>query len=156
MVSSVSSMTSTVSMMRSSGMQRQPPPQDKDVFQIADSDGNGVVSGTELETLVKGIEEVTGNSIDQETLSSFDADGDGGLNGEELLGLMQSNGFSGPEMLEFEGEEQGVRPPPPPPSSEQALSAYAENSGDDMIAQLMDIVQAGADEIETSTINVSS
>jgi hypothetical protein len=150
-------MSSTLSMMRSSGMQRQPPSQDKDVFKIADSDGNGVVFGTELDTLVKGIEEVTGNTIDQETLSSFDSDGDGGLNGEELLGLMQSNGFSGPEMLDFEGEEQGVRPPPPPPSSsEQAFSAYAENSGDVMIAQLIDVLQAGADETESSAIHVTS
>ncbi len=158
MINSISSMSSAVSMMRSNSTQRQPPPpQGKDVFQLSDTDGDGVVSGTELETLVKGIEEVTGNTIDQDTLSNFDADGDGGLNGEELLGLMQSNGFSAPQMVNPEGEESGVRPPPPPPSSEMAMSAYAQNSGDDMISQLLNILQGNTEDTDaTSSINLTS
>lgn len=156
MINSVSSMSNAVSMMRSSGAQRQPPPPGQDVFKLSDTDSNGVVSGTELETLVKGIQEVTGNTIDENTLASFDADGDGGLNGEELLGLMQSNGFSGPAMVNSENGETGMRPPPPPPT-EQALSSYAQNSGDDMLAQLLEMLQNGTDnENALTSIDVTS
>ena len=155
MINSISSMSSVTSLMRSNSMQRQQPPPEKNIFQAADTDNDGIVSGTELETLVKGIEEVTGNTIDQDTLSSFDADGDGGLNGEELLGLMQSNGFSFPEMITEESEEMGMRPPPPPPpSSEQAISSYAQNTGDDMITQLMNILQNGTEDNSTGITSI--
>lgn len=155
-MSSISSMSNALSMMRGNSTQRQPPPPDKDVFQVSDTDGNGVVSGTELETLVKGIEKVTGNTIDQDTLNSYDTDGDGGLNSEELLGLMQSNGIFGPEMLNSENGETGMRPPPPP-STEHVLSTYAQNSGDDMLSQLMDILQNMTDTTAgTTSIDVTS
>ncbi|SHO49928.1 EF-hand domain-containing protein [Desulfopila aestuarii] len=159
MVSSISSMNSAVSMMRSNSMQRQPPPPpaDKDVFKLSDTDSNGVVSGTELDTLVKGIEEVTGKTIDPDTLAGFDTDQDGGLNGKELLSLMQKNGFSVPEIINSESEGTGIRPPPPPPPTEQALSAYAKNTGDDMLSQLMDLLQSGASENNgTTSVDVTS
>lgn len=157
MINSISSMSSAASLWRTNTQQRQLPPPDRDVFKLADTDGSGVVSGTELETLVKGIEEVTGNTIDQETLNSFDADGDGGLNSEELLGLMQNNGFSGPEMLDMENGETGMRPPPPPPpSTEQALASYASNSGDDMLSQLIDLLNGNTSQQEVSSIDLQS
>ncbi len=131
MINSVG-MSSSMSMMASSATQRQPPP-DKDIFKVADSDSNGLVSSTELATLAAGIEEITGNSIDvDEALTTFDADGDGSLSGEELFGLMSSQGFNPAGMSDIEGEDGGMRPPPPPP--EQAASAYASNSGEDTIA----------------------
>jgi hypothetical protein len=159
MINSISSSTNAMSMMRSSAMQRQPPPpQGKDAFQVSDADGNGVVSQTELETLASGIEKVTGNSINvEDALSSFDADQDGGLNGEELLEMLSSNGFSPPEMsMSAQGESSAMAPPPP--SFEQALSAYSQNSGDDLMAQLMDVLQQqdGTDAEIFSPIDVTS
>ena len=159
MISSISSSSSnTMSMMRSSAMQRQP--QGKDAFQLSDTDGNGLVSSTELETLASGIEKVTGSTMNvDDALSSYDADQDGGLNGEELLQMMTGMGFSPPEMAASEdGKSSAMPPPPPPPSSEQATSAYSQNSGDDMLAQLLDLLQSqeNTDTSTYSSINVTS
>ena len=141
MISSINSMNSTMSMVGSASMQRRPPPSDSDVFQLADVNKDGVVSTTELETLATGIQEVTGNTIDlDKALSTFDADQDGGLNGEELLGLMTSIGFSPPEMFNAEGSESTLRPQRP--TYDQALSAYAQNSGQESIAQLIELLQS--------------
>lgn len=140
MISSVG-MSGAMSTMSASGMQRQPPPEDKDVFKAADTDGSGSVSETELESLLSGIEETTGTSIDlEEALSSYDADEDGSLSGEEMFGLMSSLG-SNPGGME-NGEEGEMMPPPPPPPSDQAASAYDLNSGeDDTISQLISYLQ---------------
>lgn len=162
MINSISSTSSTMSMMRSSAMQRQPPPQGKDAFQMSDADGNGLVSSAELETLAAGIAEVTGSTINvDDALSSYDADQDGGLNGEELLEMLTNMGFSPPEMVAAEGsEEASMRPPPPPPpSSEQAISAYSQNSGDDdMMSQLLELLQnqEGTDTSGFFSVNVTS
>ena len=147
MISSIS-MNSTMSMMNSSAMQRQPPPPDQDVFQVADTDSDGLVSSTELETLAAGIEEVTGNSIDiDEALSSYDADQDGALNGEELMGLMTDQGFPPPGMFNGENGDTGMMPHPPPKTG-QAISAYAQNTGQDTISQLLEILQGESDSEE--------
>ncbi len=149
MINSVS-MSSTMSMMGTSGMQRQPPPPDKDVFKVADSDNDGLVSSAELKTLVDGIEEITGNSIDvEEALSSFDADGDGSLSGEELFGLMSSQGFNPAEMVNSEDGESGMKPPPPPPPPPtEVTSAYEANDGEDKISQLIALLQEQIDSDE--------
>ncbi|MCF6180321.1 MAG: hypothetical protein L3J63_13195 [Geopsychrobacter sp.] len=154
MINSISSMNSTMSMMRSAAMQRQPPPPDRDVFQVADSDSDGLVSSTELETLVAGIEEITGNSIDlDEALGSFDADQDGSLSGEELQGLMSSNGFPPPGILNNENGESSMMPPPP----EQALAAYAQNTEEDTISQLIELLQSQNDsDEEYSSFEITS
>ncbi len=136
MISSVS-MSSSMSTMSSSSMQRKPPSSDQDVFKLADSDSNGLVSSAELATSVSSIQEITGVSIDvEEGLATFDADGDGSLSGEELLGLLSSQGFNPAEIIDSEDSESGMRPPPPPPP-EQAMSAYEANSGEDTISDLM-------------------
>lgn len=141
MINSIGSGASAMSIMSST----QRPQQGKDAFQVSDTDGNGVVSQTELETLTAGIKEVTGNSINvDDALATFDMDSDGGLSGEELLEMLDSNGFGRPEM---EGE---APPPPPPPSSADAISAYSENSGDDLISQLMDALGNSEDDTEAS------
>lgn len=158
MISSISSSSNTMSMMRSSAMQR--PHQGKDAFQLSDTDGDGLVSNTELETLASGIEKVTDNTINvDDALSSYDADQNGGLNGEELLQMLTSMGFSPPEMATSEdGKSSAMPPSPPPPSSEQAISAYSQNTGDDMLAQLLDLLQ-NQEDTDTSTyssVNVTS
>jgi len=146
MISSVSSMSSSMAMMQSSSTQRQgpPPSSGETVFDVADTNKDGVVSLDELAVLSAGIEETTGNSLDVEAaLSTFDADGDGGLSGDELQGFMSSQGFAPPMMVENEsGDMQEMKPPPPPPpSTETVQSAYGQNSGDDMISQLLEILQ---------------
>ncbi len=145
MINSVG-MNSAMSVMGTGSMQRQPPPPGKDVFKVADSDSDGLVSSSELETLAAGIEEITGNSIDvNEALSTYDADGDGSLSGEELFGLMSSQGFNPGGMVN--SEEGGMMPPPPPPP-EQAASAYGQNSGEDTLSQLIELLKNGSDNDE--------
>jgi len=140
-----------MSTMQSSSAQRQGPPPGEDVFQLADSDSDGSVSSTELESLVSAISEVTGESMDaSDSMATYDSDGDGALSGEELLGLMSSQGFAPPMMVESEsGDMQEMQaPPPPPPSTDTVQSAYGQNSGTDMISQLLEILQGGTDSSE--------
>lgn len=134
MINSVSSGVTAMSM--TSNTQRSQ--QGKDMFQLSDTDGDGAVSATELETLVAGIEEETGTSISVEDALSYDSDGDSALSGEELLNMLSSNGVA-PE------EGQGP-PPPPPPSSAEASAAYEENSGDDLLSTLLDSMNEEDDE----------
>lgn len=149
MVDSVSSMSNSAAMMRGGGMQGPPPPpKDDDVFQVGDSDGDGIISADELTAITEGITEVTGNTIDVESaLSSYDANSDGGLSGEELLEMLTQQGFSVTEQMP---------PPPPPPSAEQAAAAYGQNSGDDQISQLLELLQSGGSEEEYTSVNVVS
>ncbi|SDZ83003.1 EF hand [Desulfuromusa kysingii] len=155
MINSVS--MSSMSTMGTSSMQRQPPPQDKDVFQVADSDSSGLVSSTELETLAAGIEELTGNSIDvEETLATYDADGDGGLSGEELFGLLSSQGFNPGGMVSGESSDSEMMPPPPPPP-QQASSAYEANSGEDTISQLIELLTGNSEsEVTYSSLEATA
>lgn len=149
MVGNVSSMSNSAAMMRGSGMQGPPPPpKDNDVFQVGDSNGDGLISADELTAITEGVAEVTGNSIDVESaLSSYDANSDGGLSGEELLEMLTQQGFSMPEQMP---------PPPPPQSAEQAAAAYGKNSGDDQISKLLELLQSGDSEEEYTSVNVVS
>lgn len=155
MINSISSISNAMYTNSSSAMQRQPPPPERDVFQLADSDSDGLVAGTELEAIVEKIAETSGNTISTENaLSAFDADGDGGLNGEELLALLSENGFS---LSEGQNGEGGAPPPPPPPSMDKALSSYAQNLGDDLIQQLISNLQGDENnQEESSVINILS
>lgn len=151
MVSSISSSMNSAAMMNNSTMPR--PPEGKNAFTVSDTDGNGVVSASELETLAKGIEEVTGTTINvEDALSSFDTNSDNGLSGEELLEMLSSMGFSPPEM---QGDQGDGPPPPPPPSSEEAISAYSQNSGNDLMTQLLDALDNSGDEESTSQSSFS-
>ncbi len=149
MINSVG-MNSAMSMMGIGSTQRQPPPPDKDVFKVADSDSDGLVSSSELETLAAGIDELTGSSFDvDEAMTTYDADGDGSLSGEELFGLMSSQGFNPGGMVN--GEESGMMPPPPPPP-DQAASAYGQNSGEDTLSQLIELLKNGSESEEEYTV----
>ncbi|WP_136808978.1 EF-hand domain-containing protein [Desulfosediminicola flagellatus] len=153
MISIINSSNQIMATMRSA-TQRHPPPPDKDVFKLSDTDSDGQVSATELETLTNEIEELTGNTIQaDEALSEFDADQNGSLSGEELLDLLTGNGFSPPlQMLNGENGETGSQPPPPP---DQVLASYAVNSGDDLILLLIDrLQQSGVSEENLGGINI--
>jgi len=152
MINGVSNSFSYMSMTASKTIQKPPPPPpDKDVFKAADSDGNGTVSATELNTLLEGISEVNGESISvEDAISSYDTDKDGALSGEELLGLMTDSGFPLPGPSGSEGDQGGMFPSVQP-SHEQAVASYAQNSGHDSIAQLLELLQSDGDDSETST-----
>lgn len=146
-------------MMRSNALQQ--PPQGKNVFQLSDTDGNGTVSSTELESLASAVEETTGSTINvNDAISSYDSDQDGALNGEELLQMMTGMGFSPPEMASGESGKSSEMPPPPPPppSSEEVTSAYSRNSGDSMLPELLDLLQSeqNSDADTYSSVNVTS
>jgi Ca2+-binding EF-hand superfamily protein len=157
MIDGIGSTNSTMPMMHSGPMERHQSPRGKDVFQMTDKDRDGLVSGSELETLAKSIEEVTGTAIDIDAaLSNFDADEDGALSGEELKGFMESNGFAPPGMFQDDKGDAMRMLPPPPPSSEKALAAYDENSEEDQISQLLALLkEQNGDDWEVSSIDVS-
>lgn len=147
MISSISSGSSMAMMMTSSSIQRQPPSSGKDVFQLTDTNKDGSASKTELAALMQGIEEVTGNSMSvDDALSSYDANQDGGLSGEEMLQMMTSLGFAPPQMASGEGSSSGsevassgMRPPPPPPpppgqSQSQEVSLAGDTNGDGVLS----------------------
>ncbi|GAU09886.1 EF-hand domain-containing protein [Desulfoplanes formicivorans] len=142
MISSIGSTSSMTTMYGTSAMGRQqpPPPPDQDVFQVSDSDGDGLVSESELETLTQALEETTGTSIDTEdALASFDSDEDGALSGQELKGMMDSFGLAPSGRVDNETDTimnmQSAQV-----STATALSAYTTNAEDDQISQLMDIL----------------
>ncbi len=140
MINSISNMGNSMMMPNNPMMRPPPPPEDQNVFQVADTNGDGVVSEVELQALTEGVEEVTGTTINaEEALTSFDVNQDGGLSGEELLDMMTSQSLAPPHMTGGEGSDFDMKPPPPP--MEQVLSAYEQNSNTDQIAQLIELLQ---------------
>lgn len=147
MMTSISSSMGSAMMMRSSGAQQQPPP-GKDAFKVADSDGDGLVTSSELTSVLDGIAETTGTTLDiDKTLETYDLNQDGGLSGEEMFALMKDNDLGPP--LGMEGEGAGP-PPPPPPSTEQAIASYEQNSGESLLSQLIDYLDSSGDDSENS------
>lgn len=152
MVSSISSSMNSAAMMSNSSMSR--PPEGKNAFTVSDSNGDGVVSGTELDALAAGLSEATGTTVTTDDFSSFDSDSDG-LSGEEMFDMLSSMGFS---PAEAEGGKQGNGPPPPPPpDSSEVISAYSQNSGEssDLMTALLDALGSSSDD-EGSSTSISS
>lgn len=151
MINSISNSSSSI-LLQSNSMQQQPPPPGKNAFQVADSDANGIVSGDELEAVLVSISETTGTTLDsEEILSTYDTDLDEGLSGEEMLNLLTDQGFGPPQ--EVNGEAGG---PPPPPPMDQALASYAENSGEDLLSQLLAELQTAGSDAEESSLDIST
>lgn len=143
MINSIDGMSSA--MMRTGSRQQQPPPPPgKEAFQAADSDGGGLVTGTELEAVVAGINEVADSSLStEEVIGTYDADENGGLSGEEMMNLLADNGFGPPQGADG---VTGEPPPPPPPTMEQALASYAANSGEKLTSLLINNLQDSENE----------
>lgn len=90
------------------------PPPGGGLLNDMDSDSSGGISQSEFEILAEGITAVTGAEVNaEEALTTFDTDGDGELNGEELFQAMTANGVQ----------------PPPPPSPHMAMEG-GNNLGD--------------------------
>lgn len=153
MINGVSNCFSSLSMTGSRNIQKPPPPpQEKDLFKSADVDGNGVFSQSELETVLEGIKKVTGDSISvEDAINSYDANQDGALSGEELLGLIGDSGLLHPGPPEGEGGQVDMFPSMQA-SSEEAIVSYTQNSGQDPIAQLRELLQNSADGSQNSTL----
>ena len=128
-------------------------PDPAEMFNKVDSDGSGGVSRSELDTLVQDISSKTGNSIDTtDAVSTYDADGNGELSGDELKSFM---------------EARGMKPPPPPggagvmngvgsiggsstTSAESIISEYDTN-GDGVLSS--DELQGYLDSSDTASLN---
>lgn len=153
MINSVSSMASSMQMIRNNGQQGPPRGSEgKDLFRVGDTDGDGLVSASELAILTES-SELEGSSINvDEAIVAYDANQDGGLSGEELFEMLSNSGFAPPELSS--GEQSGNQPPPPPP--EQVSATYSQNSGEDQIAKLLELLQSSDSENKYSSINITS
>ncbi len=94
----------------------------RDLFRRIDSDRSGGVSTTELQKLTAAITESGGTTIDTESLSTYDQDGNGSLSGPELRTLLDGNGFGATMDL------PGLAPPLA--TAQQATAAYAAQASD--------------------------
>ena len=139
MVNNVSSVGNSMTMMRSGEIKGPPPsPKTQETFLVGDTDGDGVLSASELAALT---EDSTVSSINvEDAVSSYDVNGDGDLSGQELLERLNSNGLSSPDMTMSKNGESAMMPPPPP-SPEQTLAAYGKNNGNDQIAQRVELFE---------------
>lgn len=154
MINSVS-MNSGMSQMATS-MQRQPPPPDQDVFQVADSSSEGQVASAGGKAPAGGAPGATGASSDsEEGFDILDVNEDGYVSMEELQGLTASQGYNPAAILNSEDGESGIKPPPPP--STVVTSAYEANSGEDKMGKLLALLQeqTGSDE-EYSSLEMTA
>ncbi|MDJ0784905.1 MAG: EF-hand domain-containing protein [Desulfosarcinaceae bacterium] len=82
MISGISGLSSMMSGMRADPQQ---------MFNRVDKDGNAGIDTDELGALTEKLGELTGTSIDAESImAEFDGDGDGVLTQEEMKGAMES------------------------------------------------------------------
>lgn len=156
MISSIDSTSSMSTMFGTSAMgQQPPPPPDQDAFQISDTDGDGLVSETELDTLAQSLAETTGTSVDtDEALASFDTDEDGFLNGEELKGLMDSYGLASSAMVDPEtGETLNMESSQI--STDAAISAYTQATTIDQSSLLLETLLSQNSSQAASSLDVN-
>ena len=117
-------------------------PSREQMFSKVDSDGGGTVDKVELSAFAKALQEKTGIEINAEdALTTYDADGDGGLSQDEMDTMMQA---SMPSPLPMGGmQAMGMAPPDKEEMfssidtdgngevSESELTAFAEKLADD-------------------------
>ncbi len=118
-----------------------------DLFRKTDSDGSGSVSQSELQSLS---EKVASSSLDlsDEAFAGYDSDGDGTLSEDELNAVLDS----GKPPMGMEGMA------PPPPSNGEAVSAYADNTGDedDTLASIIAGLQSLMAQLQSGSSDPSS
>jgi Ca2+-binding EF-hand superfamily protein len=94
--------SSLSTLLNTSATQR---PTREQMFSKVDSDGGGTVDKVELSAFAKALQQETGIEMNaEEALTTYDADGDGGLSQEEMDTMMQAS-----------------MPPPPPMGGMQAM-----------------------------------
>ncbi len=135
MVSSIGGSSSMLHAMYAKNIQPKVSPEEK--FSELDTDGDAVLSASELKVVAEEVAARSGQSLNiDEMITSYDVDGDAMLDQSEMDTMMQ-------DVME------NVAPPPPPEDSSamvmQALSAYQENQGEDGLATLLE--QLGSTEM---------
>ncbi|GLI53203.1 EF-hand domain-containing protein [Thermodesulfovibrio yellowstonii] len=102
-----------------------PPPhmkQREDIFSKIDTNGDDSIDETEFEEFTSKMSEITGKSMDTDSFSLYDTDGDGVLSKDELNNFMKEN----------------FQPPPPPHNMNSAASAYSSINESDQISSAID------------------
>jgi Ca2+-binding EF-hand superfamily protein len=105
------------------GMMGMPPgPSPEEKFNEADTDGSGGLNSTELDSLISGITQASGTSIDTtNAMATYDKDGDGELSMDEVQSFLDAS---------------GVRPPAPPRNA--VAGTGTDSSTDDLLSSLTD------------------
>ena len=128
MINGITSTGSYVTQMLSQSMQQRKD----DLFSKVDSSGDGSIDTTEFSELARKLAENSGSSIDaDEAFSTYDADGDGVLNEEELDTFMKDNA------------------PPPPPGGMNAMGGM--NMQQNMLDDLFSKIDSNSDSSVDST-----
>lgn len=113
----------------------------QDLFNKVDSDGNGGISQTELQSLTDKISQDSGTTLDASTLlSQYDSNSDGSLSSDEMNSLMESIKPQHERDAMTSGNDQS--------SGSQSsgldttsLAAYMSNSGQDLVSSLISMLQ---------------
>jgi len=117
-MSTISSLGSSLMTMLS-GTSTQKPGKEQ-MFSKVDADGGGTIDKVELSAFAKELSEKTGVEIDaEEALTTYDADGDGGLSQEEMDTMMKAEMPPPPPPMGGGMQGMGMEPP----SSEEMFSA---------------------------------
>ena len=112
-----------LSLLNQLGMSNAQPPGNG--FGEIDSDGNGSIDSTELQSMLDNISEMSGESVNAaDIIAGYDTDGDGALNEEEMGSYMQETR--------------------PPFQMQQALSAYGSGIQMEELLNLFNMEQAGS------------
>lgn len=92
---------------------RKNRPEPQDFFKKVDADGNDTISQEELLTMAEKLQQMTGQtlSVNDDTFTTADSDGDGSLNSDELKSFMDKSGFA----------------PPPPPTEEMGMATSSDS-----------------------------
>lgn len=124
-MSTINSLGSSMSlMMQAMSMQRSGQ---QNMFSKVDTDGNGTVGQSELTTFAQSLSEKTGTEINtDDAISTYDADGDGGLSQEEMEAMMAAYMPSPSTMNSFGqnggGDKMQIGSMPSPPDKGEMFS----------------------------------
>ena len=136
---------SSIGSIGSSSMQRLDP---IEMFKKTDSDSNGGVSQTELQSLADAMKEKTGTTLDvsSDSFNSYDSDGDGSLSGEELKTVLNNSGFGPDQGMQGAGATQ-----PPPQQATDSYSAQSSSSEQDTVSALISDLQALVEKLSVNS-----
>lgn len=128
MVNAIGGSGNTLMSMYMERLRAKQSPEEK--FSQLDTDSNGGLSKTELETVLSDITAKTGATLSvDDSIASYDADNDTMLSQSEMDTMMR-------DIMEQYG------PPTGEASMEQAISAYMNNSESDQLTSLLDKLSA--------------
>lgn len=149
MINGIGSSTGYQSYLQTQSM-RNKPPDAAQMFGKLDTDGDGKLSQTELDTWASTMSEKTGQTIDtSEALSTYDTDSDGGLSNEEMQAFVSATMQQGMGAM---GMMQG---PPPPPGQQGLFGALDTDSSGGVSESELSTWAANMSEETGTTIDTS-